>query len=126
MIIGSDEWLTWRKQKITATDSAVILGISPYRTALELWAEKLNLIDPPVMNIYMQRGNDLEPEAREKFQDMMSVLVFPCAIEHKTIPWMAASIDGITLERDLIVEIKANGPKTHSLALKGIVVDHHN
>ena len=29
---GTKEWLEWRRQGITATESSVILGLSPYKT----------------------------------------------------------------------------------------------
>ena len=35
----TDAWKAWRNQGITATDSTVILGASPYKTPWRLWAE---------------------------------------------------------------------------------------
>jgi len=126
LAIGSEEWLQWRKSKITATDAPVILGLSTYCNPTKLWAEKLNLIDKPQANVYMQRGNELEPKAREAFEEMTGLIFFPCIIEHKIIPWMAASLDGMSLEEDVIVEIKCNGPKSHTLALEGKIPPHHH
>ena len=43
----SDEWLNWRSLGVTATDIPVILGLSPYKTVWQLWAEKTGRINPP-------------------------------------------------------------------------------
>ncbi len=37
---GDDAWLAWRKGGITATDAAILLDRSPYKTRWRLWAEK--------------------------------------------------------------------------------------
>ena len=37
---GEDEWLSTRHRYIGATDVAPILGLSPYKTAYDVWAEK--------------------------------------------------------------------------------------
>src|SRR4051794_20907188 len=35
-----DEWLEIRKQGIGSSDAAAAVGLSPYKSALELWMEK--------------------------------------------------------------------------------------
>lgn len=125
MIIGSDDWIQWRKTKITATDAAVILGICPYKKPLRLWSEKLDLILPSPVNSAMQRGQDLEEDARNAFEKETNLLVFPDVVQHPTIPYLAATLDGISINRNVIVELKCNGPKSHLMALIGVVPDHH-
>ena len=36
----SPEWFEWRKTGITASDMPIIMGVSPYKTPWQLWAEK--------------------------------------------------------------------------------------
>lgn len=43
---GTDAWLDARRQGIGASDIPVIAGESPYRSALELWAEKSGVTNP--------------------------------------------------------------------------------
>ena len=43
----SPEWLQWRSQGITASDIPIILGLSPYKTPWQLWAEKVGRINAP-------------------------------------------------------------------------------
>lgn len=63
--IGSrDQWLKLRRQDITASVAAALLGIHPYTTAFQLWALKTGRVSedteetPP-----MRRGRLLEPVA---------------------------------------------------------------
>ena len=37
---GEPTWLAWRQQGVTASDAAVVLNQSPYKTRWRLWAEK--------------------------------------------------------------------------------------
>ena len=39
-------WLQRRLQGITGTDAAALLGLHPFRTAIEVWAEKVGLLRP--------------------------------------------------------------------------------
>lgn len=122
---GSPEWLEWRRSKITATDAAIILGSSPYSNIHQLRAEKLDLIDRPPMNFAMQRGKDLEDEARQEFEEMTGYVMIPRVVEHTTHSWMGASCDGIDVFGQHLLEIKNNGKKNHKLATQGIIPSHH-
>ena len=53
----SPEWHDWRRQGVTASDAAVLLGESPYKS-LPTWEEKLGLLKPQDLsgNPNVQRG----------------------------------------------------------------------
>jgi putative phage-type endonuclease len=95
------------------------MGISPFKTYEDLMNEKNHGFEQHV-NQYMQRGIDLEPIALKAFESETGLLMFPCVGEHEN-GWMAASFDGMTLEEDVILEIKCAGKKDHQLALDGII-----
>ena len=40
---GSPEWLTFRKTGIGGSDAAAILGMSPFKSNIEVWEEKVGL-----------------------------------------------------------------------------------
>ena len=42
--LTEQEWLAYRRQGIGGSDVAAILGISPFRTARDLYDDKLNII----------------------------------------------------------------------------------
>lgn len=113
----SKEWIDYRKNKIMASDSPIIMGVSPYRTIDQLINEKIYSYEQHV-NPWMQRGIDLEPIALKEFEKETGLIMFPCVGEHEN-GFMAASFDGMNIEEDVIVEIKIPGKKDHQLALNG-------
>lgn len=120
-IQGSDEWLKLRKSKITATDAAAILGISPWKTALQLYHEKKSDEKPKPPTPAMQRGTDLEPVARELFCIKTGHKMEPKVIVKD---WLMASLDGINAW-DEILEIKCPLNKDPLLEKEGKIPDHY-
>lgn len=122
---GSQEWLEWRKDKISATAASVIMGVSPWQTLEELYLEKIGLSEPQPKNWAMQRGLDLEPFARKAFEVFINDDVFPELRVHTEFPWMVASLDGINLDGSIVVEIKCPGKKDHDTALSGKIPEKY-
>ena len=110
---GSDQWLAWRKQGVSATDSPVILGKSPYMTAYGLWEQKTGLVQPPDLsrNPNVQRGNRLEPVIRGWMEQYFGDVLLPVCGEWDSDPLFRASFDGVT-STGLPVELKAPSDKT--------------
>lgn len=116
---GSQEWVNFRKKKIGASDAANILGCG-FKTPRVLWEEKLDKRQEHV-NDAMRRGVELEPFARQSFQDLIGMEVTPKCFLSDTHPFMMASLDGITEDGKTMVEIKCGGEKLHEDAKKGNV-----
>ena len=112
----SQEWLQWRRSKIMASDAPIIMGVSPYKNAERLLEEKIGCFETQASH-WMQRGIDLEPVALSEFEKEKNLIMFPCVGLHEN-GWMASSFDGMTLEEDVIVEIKCPGKRDHALAVK--------
>lgn len=119
---GSPEWHALRKKKITATDASAIMKESHWKTSIQLYNEKLSNDPPTSANARMQRGNDLEPIARENFIRSTGILVNPTVVVKD---WAMASLDGMSECGNTIVEIKCPGEKDHETALKGKVPNHY-
>ncbi len=122
LIQGTPEWLALRKTKITATDAAVIMRASHWKTPTQLYYEKTTETCPTYVNDRMQRGLDLEPIARSLFTIKTGIDVEPLVVIKD---WAMASLDGISTMGDCIVEIKCPGPKDHAAAVSGKVPDHY-
>lgn len=119
---GTPEWFQLRKTKITATDACVIMGVSKWKTILELYHEKLSNDPPKPPTKRQQRGIDLEPVAREFFTIKTSHNVHPQVVVKD---WAMASLDGFNRYNFTVVEIKCPGVEDHSVALSGNVPDHY-
>lgn len=128
---GSDEWKKIRKNYIGASDAPIIMGVSPHKTLYQLWLDKLGLSKEEEKNSAMQRGNDLEPIARDKFENITGIKMIAEVRIHSSIPFMMASMDGIGLEKikngndyiftECAVEIKCPGNIDHLYAKDGSV-----
>lgn len=113
---GTEEWLNWRKTKLTASDAPIILGVSPYRTKYELWMDKLGLSTPQEKTSAMQRGNDLEPIVRKLMSEKLDYDFEPAVFQHSDIEWFSCSMDGIDLCQNIAIEIKCPGKIDHDIA----------
>lgn len=120
---GTDEWLRYRKDKITATDAPVIMGESPWKSKAQLYIEKTSLETPPlVRTARMQRGLDLEPVARQLFMIQHHIEVEPCVIVKD---YRMASLDGLDRSGKIALEVKCVNERDHERAKQGYIPHHY-
>ena len=109
----TDEWLTWRRQGITATEAGAIAGHSDYCTPWRVWAEKTGRVEPDDLSkvpavIY---GIEHEDEVRNLFMLETGDVAFPACGEWDENPVFRASFDGLT-SSGCPVEIKCPSDST--------------
>lgn len=104
---GTDEWLWWRSQGVTATDSVILLDRSPYKTRWRLWAEKTGYAKPVdlSMNPLVRKGIKNEDKARQALENELGDILIPICVESSVDPLVRASLDGAT-SRNEPAEIK--------------------
>ena len=122
---GSEEWITWRKGLLTATDAPMLLGVSPYVTPYKGWQRKLGLSPEPIETEAMRRGKRDEPIAREWFTKEYGIPMEPCCVESDEFNFIGASLDGISHCGKYLLEIKSNGDQYHFGLGKGIPEFHY-
>ena len=93
-----DEWREARKNGIGGSDVAAIMGISPYKSPLEVWLEKTGRAEPADLsgNEKVEWGSRLEPLIAAKFAEMhpeLKVMRKNCTMVSKDRPWAFANID---------------------------------
>lgn len=126
------EWLVWRAGGLGASDASSILGVSPFKTAQQLWTEKRaavmtkgQKVVPTEYSWAMQRGKRLEPSARLQVQRLTGIKCEPICCMHDTEDWLRASLDGYDASIPLVVEIKCPNNKAHMEAINGGVPDYY-
>lgn len=116
---GSDMWLEMRRNFITATDASVIMGNSPYCTPYDLWRRKLGFLEPQPVNSAMLRGKELEDTARKLADEFLGMKFKPMvAVPDEPIDYAMASLDGISDDEKMIIEIKCGNKKDHADTFK--------
>lgn len=99
------EWLEARKEGLGASDAPALLGISPWKTNVQLWEEKCGLVIPEDIggNPAVKYGNDAEPLLRQFFaldHPEYEVSFAPYKIiKHPDMPFITCTPDGELLER---------------------------
>jgi putative phage-type endonuclease len=122
---NTPEWLIWRRDHIGASEAAIILNLSPWKTPHKLWLEKQELREEQPVNDAMRKGVAYEEEARQAFEKETGLSFFPRVMIHPNHHWMIASLDGMTPDGDKIVEIKVPGKRTLEAAAEGIIEAHY-
>jgi len=122
---STEEWLSWRRQGIGASDAPVIMGHSPWQKESELLLLKTGQMKERPANGAMQRGKRLEPLARLAYVNHTGIDVAPMCVQSLAYAWMRASLDGLSADGRHVVEIKCPGEKDHQLADSGFVPEKY-
>lgn len=121
----SDEWKEYRNNKLGASDVAAILGKSPYLSSYDLWLQKTGKGSPFSGNAATSYGKAMEPILRDRFCSEYEEGYMPAVYLHDEFEFLMASLDGVTLFEDKILEIKACNREVFDLAKNGVVADHY-
>jgi putative phage-type endonuclease len=119
------EWLEFRQSHIGSSDISSILGLNPWKSAYELWLEKLGKKDSFLISSAMKRGINLEEEARQAYINFSGNVVLPSICTLKDWPIGMASLDGVNETGKIICEIKCPSFKTFEEALNGTVPPYY-
>jgi putative phage-type endonuclease len=139
---GSEDWLEWRQKHLGGSDANIIAafflhecnypyGKGPIAELYKLFCLKTgrnpvkpskdrswgDYIDPLVL------GHKLEPIARDWYVEETGNFCEALVLEHDTLPYLSASLDGY-IDFSRIIEIKCpQEPGPHREALEGHVPD---
>lgn len=103
----TEEWLQWRRQGVTATDIAAIMGIDPYKNKISIYNSKCGFEDKKFESESMKRGVAFEDKALNSMMRDRSELFTPICVEADgEYSFMRASLDGYNEETQTVLEIK--------------------
>ena len=107
------EWLEYRRKGLGGSDAAAVLNISPFRTARDLYYDKLGIVtaDDQANWVALEVGNLLEPLVARIFAKKTGLKIYQrkCMFQHPQYPWMLADLDYLVELPDgttAILEIK--------------------
>ena len=123
---GTEEWFEQRRGKVTASRIADLMAktktgypASRQNYLMQLLCERLTgKVEQGYKSHEMQRGNDLEPEARSRYEIETGEFVEQVSfIDHPRIDLAGASPDGL-VGKDGLIEIKCPNTATHIETLR--------
>lgn len=106
--ISHEEWLKYRKMGITGTDAGAIVGMNPYKSALQVFVDKTTDNLDNFDNEAMKQGRDLEEYVAQRFCEATGKKVRRAnaifvSDEH---PWMLADFDRLVVGERAGLECK--------------------
>lgn len=89
------EWLELRRQGIGGSDAAAIVGLDRYKSAFDVYADKIGLKEEQPDNEAMRQGRDLEDYVAQRFMEATGKKVRRrnAVLQHPEHHWMLANID---------------------------------
>lgn len=102
LVQGSPEWHDHRARSRNASETPALLGVSPWQTPYQLWLLRTGRAEQKV-TLPMRRGTELEPAARAAYEALTGNIMEPLVLADGDY---SASLDGITLDGGLVLEIK--------------------
>ena len=103
-----EQWLEERRKGIGGSDAAAIAGLSRYRSPIQVYMEKLGLIEPPEENEAMYWGKKLEDIVAEEFSIRTGLKVRRrnAILQHPEHPFMLANVDRLIVGKSEGLECK--------------------
>lgn len=65
--ISREEWLAWRRTGIGGSDAAAVIGLNPFRSRIEVYADKMGMMPEKEDTESMRLGRDLEDYVAHRF-----------------------------------------------------------
>lgn len=95
-----EEWLKRRKQMLTASDVAAVLGESPFRTNVDVFMDKVSDEISHYDADHLRFGRDVEGAIANMYEARTGRLVTDYGetviSTHPDIPWLGATLDRVT------------------------------
>jgi putative phage-type endonuclease len=126
---GSHAWHRHRAVHANASEAATVMGVSPWEpdTWFKLWQLKTGRMVRPGLTPYQRRGAEMEARARAAYERLTGNIMQPMVVSKGG--WLSASLDGISFNGDLILEIKCpsggEASYTWRQAQSGSIPEHY-
>jgi putative phage-type endonuclease len=108
---NKQEWLRERKSYLGGTDLSAIAGLSPYRTALDVYLDKTSDDITCETNAAMRWGNLLEDVVAKEYAEVtgQTIEIEPNTIYHPSMKFLGANIDRWVGDKEYVLECKTAG-----------------
>ena len=103
-----EEWLRYRQQGLGGSDAAVIMGVNPWSSLMDLWLEKTGQFSEDIDNEAMYWGRKLEEVVAQEFavRTGKKVQRRNAILQHDEYPFMLANVDRLVVGESAGLECK--------------------
>lgn len=111
LVQNTKEWEEYRRSRLGASDANVIMGLSEYKTAFQLYNDKINQVKTvdSIPNYVQNKGHKFEKKARNTWEIISGKDYPPLIVISDEFPYLMASLDGFNAEDNTCWECKYVG-----------------
>ena len=110
--LDKKEWLKYRKQGIGGSDAGAVCGLNPYRTAMQVYQDKISEETEEIDNEAMRQGREFEDYVARRFTEATGRKVrrANAMFYHEKYPFMLADVDRMVVGENAGLECKTASP----------------
>lgn len=110
--LEKEKWLAMRKQGIGGSDAGAICGLNPYRTAIEVYQDKVSSEVEEFDNEAMRQGREFEDYVARRFMEATGKKVRKAnaMFYDENHPFMLADVDRLVVGENAGLECKTASP----------------
>ena len=125
--LSKEEWLRYRKCGITGTDAGAILGLNPYRSAFQVYHDKISDTVENIDNEAMRQGRDLEEYVAQRFTEATGLKVrrANAIYQNEERPLLLADFDRLIVGQKAGLECKTVSPFSADKWADGKIPAHY-
>ena len=125
--LSKGDWLRYRKCGITGTDAGAILGLNPYRSAFQVYHDKISDTTENTDNEAMRQGRDLEDYVAQRFSEETGFKVrrANAIYQSEEHPLLLADFDRLIVGQKAGLECKTVSPFSADKWADGKIPAHY-
>lgn len=110
--LEKDDWLGYRKQGICGSDAAAICNLNPYKSAFQVYQDKISEYNDNIDSERMRQGRDLEEYVAQRFSEETGLKVRRAnfIFQSEEYPFMLADFDRFIVGQNAGLECKTVSP----------------
>ena len=125
--LSKEDWLHYRKCGITGTDAGAILGLNPYRSAFQVYYDKISDTIENIDSEAMRQGRDLEEYVAQRFTEATGLKVrrANAIYQNEEHPLLLADFDRLIVGQKAGLECKTVSPFSADKWADGKIPAHY-
>lgn len=110
--LDREAWLGYRKRGIGGSDAGAVCGLSPYRTAMQVYEDKVSDATEEIDNEAMRQGREFEGYVAKRFMEATGKKVRKANFMYydEDYPFMLADVDRMVVGENAGLECKTASP----------------